>query len=378
MSIVEASIRLERSVRDILEPRIASGDELGIQVAVYWQGQCLLDLSLGWADGARTHPVTSEVRFPVFSCSKGVVASLVHRLVERGLLDLDRPVAAVWPEFAASGKGAIRLRDVLAHASGLWEVRPDLTIRDLGDRPALERWLASRPPDASCRHAYHGLTFGYLLSAIVERATGECFETLIHDLVMAPIGRPDHRFRRLSGDSAQVAELENAPPTRRVASLDLPVFRAIPLAVAPIARLYNRPEVQAIENPAAGLITTAEALARHYAALVGEVDGLRLLDPTTLEQAIAVEHAFPDPVLEHPIPKALGYFRGGEGSPVGPWPSCFGHPGAGGSLAIADSQAPLAIAFVRSRLSASAGEPDPTAQAVVRAVRSALALDALT
>ncbi len=365
---------LERVVRDILEPRIAAGTELGVQVAVYWQGSPVLDLVLGWADVARTVPVTLDVRFPVFSCSKGVVATLVHRLVARGLLGWDWTVARVWPAFAAAGKESVSVRDVLAHAAGLWEVRPDLTVKDLGERESFAAWLAARPVDRACMHAYHGLTFGYLLVEIVERATGQSFESLVRTEVLGPLRRADHRFRRAPGESWPVAELVNAPPTRRVASLDLPVFRAIPLSVAPIARLYNRPEVQAIENPAAGLFTTAETLARHYAALVGHVEGVRLLDEAILEGAVAMVHAEPDPVLEHAIPKALGWFLGGPDSPLGPWSSCFGHPGAGGSLALADRDHPFAFAFVRNRLSAGAGEPDPAAQEVLAAVRRSLGI----
>lgn len=371
---VSPRARLEQATRDALEPRLASGAELGVQVAVYWQGEPVLDLALGWADVARTRPVTREVRFPVFSCSKGVVATLVHRLVAQGVLGWDWPVARVWPAFAAAGKDHVTVRDVLAHAAGLWEVRSDLTLRDLGDREAFCAWLAARPVDATCMHAYHGLTYGYLLAEIVERAAARSFEELVREEVLGPLGRADHRFRREPDETWPVAELVNAPPTRRVASLDLPVFRAIPLSVAPVARLYNRPEVQAIENPAAGLFTTAETLARHYAALVGSVDGVRLLDEATLAGATARVHAEPDPVLEHAIPKALGWFLGGEDSPLGPWAGTFGHPGAGGSLALADLEHPFAFAFVRNRLSAGAGESDPAAQEVLASIRHILGI----
>ena len=65
----------------------------------------------------------SATRGDVLRTTKGVVATALHVLADRGLVDYDAPVARYWPEFAQAGKGAITVRQLLSHRPGLFGIR---------------------------------------------------------------------------------------------------------------------------------------------------------------------------------------------------------------------------------------------------------------
>lgn len=94
------------AVRSAFEENFGERDELGAAVTVTLRGETVVDLWGGWADAARTRPWERDTVVNMWSTTKGPTALCAHILADRGLLDLDAPVAAYWPEFAAAGEGA--------------------------------------------------------------------------------------------------------------------------------------------------------------------------------------------------------------------------------------------------------------------------------
>jgi CubicO group peptidase (beta-lactamase class C family) len=350
----------------------------GGAVCVYHRGQSVVDL-WGGARDRRGSPWRMDTMAPSFSTTKGVASTLLHRLVDRGLLDYDDRVAKHWPEFAQAGKEAITLRHVMAHQSGLYHIRQMI---DRADRMldweymvrAIERAEPVHAPGE--RTGYHGLTYGYLVGEIAQRVTGRAFTELVRDEIAAPlaldgcfIGAPTaelHRAAELirSRRSAFAPErLLTRPRVREVllrlgpcvaraakaggVQLD---FESLLDALAPrgIDRFdFDADETLRAAIPAANGLFTARALARVYAALAGggELGGVRLLSRETLERAIR-EQAQPRGRAVIPIDMRwrLGYHAvfTSRGIP----PAAFGHFGFGGSGGWADPSRELAVGLI--------------------------------
>jgi CubicO group peptidase (beta-lactamase class C family) len=336
----------------LLDRLVATGGETGVQLAVYHRGRLVFDGAAGLADSASGRPTTPETLFTAFSCSKGVVATLIHLLAERGTLAIDDPVARYWPEFAQHGKERVTLRHVLAHTSGIPQMPSPATPEAMLDWNGMAGAIAALPPlwRPGERSAYHALTFGWILGEVARRADGRSFPELVAREIADPLGIEDLYFGLPDTERDRVAVLESGPPGKRVQALDALLLKAIPIAVTPSPRVYNRDDVRRAVIPAAGGITTARSLARMYTSLIGPVDGVQLFKSARLRDATALQVYSDDPVLEEPIPKALGYFLGGPASPMGTVASRFGHPGAGGSIGFADPARHLGVAFLKNRL----------------------------
>ena len=161
--------------------------ELGAAACVYVDGRSVVDLWGGWADGARTRPWQRDTIAYTMSATKGMTASCAHRLVDRGVLDVDEPVATYWPEFAQAGKAGVTVRMLLSHQAGL----PYPTVRVPADRrfdwDTMTGALARSAPvwAPGTRSEYHGGTFGYLVGEIVRRIDGRSLDGFFRDELAA-------------------------------------------------------------------------------------------------------------------------------------------------------------------------------------------------
>ena len=145
----------------------------GGALSVYIEGQPVVDVWTGWSDRAGTQRWTADTGAMVFSATKGVASTVIHRLADRGLLSYDEPVAEYWPEFAANGKADITVSDVLRHRAGLSHLR-GVTRTELMDHLLMEQRLAAAPVDhLRGVQAYHALTYGWLLSGSGARDHGQ-------------------------------------------------------------------------------------------------------------------------------------------------------------------------------------------------------------
>jgi len=182
-------VRFE-AVRDAFASNFAAGRELGASLCIGIDGVVVADLWGGWATADRSRPWGRDTVTCAYSCTKGVVAMAVLALVARGALDLDAPVAAVWPEFAAAGKAALPLRDVLTHQAGLPAIAVKMPFGSLSDWQAMTDALAAQEPwwEPGTAHGYHGVTFGHLAGEPIRRVTGTTVRAVIERELAGPAG----------------------------------------------------------------------------------------------------------------------------------------------------------------------------------------------
>lgn len=168
------------AVRDALAASLDK-DDVGASVAVYVDGAPVVDLWGGYADEARTRPWERDTITAVWSTTKTMTALCALILADRGELDLDAPVAAYWPEFAAAGKGDVRVRHVLGHTAGLPSWDEPLTVEQLYDWPAMTALLAAQAPASKpgTVGAYHAVTQGYLAYEVIRRVTGRLLRPVL-------------------------------------------------------------------------------------------------------------------------------------------------------------------------------------------------------
>ncbi|MFA6961540.1 MAG: serine hydrolase domain-containing protein [Opitutaceae bacterium] len=359
---------VQNEVQLLFDRLVDEDKERGLQAAVYYRGELVVDAWAGTADPARGVAVSADTLFPVFSCGKGITATIIHRLVERGVLAYEQTIASVWPEFAANGKATITVGQALNHTAGLQLVPLGLGYENLGDWAAVCAAIAAMAPawTPGSQREYHAITFGWILGEAACRATGKAFDQLLEEEIRRPLGLKN-MFMGISDEvESRVAVLEEIGPEGEFPVVDY--AQSIPNWVQPLWHFMNRGDVRRACLPASNGIMTARDLARHYAALCpGGVDGVELLPPSRMKEALAKGDM---PEVEGWGPRGLGYGLGEEGAVIGRRKTCFGHGGHGGSQGFADLDHGLAVAFVRNRLRDPSGVD--TVRLLVETVRREL------
>lgn len=366
---------VQSTVQTLLDDLVSSGAERGVQAAAYLDGKLVVDAWAGVADTETGKPVDGDTLFTVFSSTKGVTSTVIHLLAERGVLDYDAPIATYWPEFAANGKERVTVRHALTHAAGIPQ-RP--TSVSPTDWEGMCREIAALTPlwEPGTQHGYHAGTFGWILGETARRADGRPIQQIVAEEIAHPLGISDALFFGISDDAeSRVATLENDASIMNApaASPDSLLGRAMPNSKEYYA-FYNTPEARRAVQPAGGGIMSARALARHYAALIGNgVDGVRLLPPERVCTATALQTNAKDVVLGLPMRRGLGYMLGGTASPMSERITAFGHAGYGGSIGFADPEYRFAFALTKNRLAFTLPEQS-TVNKVASAVRAALGI----
>ncbi|MFJ4281792.1 serine hydrolase domain-containing protein [Streptomyces massasporeus] len=374
-------------VREAFVRNFETLGDRGAAVAVYRDGQKVVDLWGGTRDVDGTAPWERGTAQVVRSATKGVAAAVLLLLHQRGQLDLDAPVGHYWPEFKARGKERVLVRHVLNHRAGLPVLDHPLTPREALDPLRGPAAVAAQAPawEPGTAHGYHALTYGWLLDELVRRVTGQSTGEWLASQVTGPLGLdlwlglPESEAGRVG----RVGRVEGAEPTgglrarpkRSVteayedpASLTRRAFAAI----SPFPD-QNDPAYRASALPATNAMATADGLARFYATLIGDTAGAtRLFTPETVELARAEESAGPDRILVVGTRFGLGYMLHGSASPF-LTPGSFGHPGRGGALGFADPETGIAFGYVTNGFRKTV-TADPRAQGLVRAVRGVLGL----
>jgi CubicO group peptidase (beta-lactamase class C family) len=346
----------QQQVQQAIDQLVESGTERGIQVAVYRNGEQVVDAVAGVADPATGRPVTSATPFYNYSIVKGATSTVAHILAERGLFGYDTPVAELWPEFGAHGKQSVTMRHVLNHSAGVPGIPLDTTPEDLCDWDKMCAAIADAELwwEPGTKIGYHAYTFGYIVGEVVRRTTGNPISRVLREDVAGPLGVADELYFGMpASEHHRLAVLEDAPGAddldMSAMPQDLPMFKAGPMTLFPTAQLGNRTDILAADIPAGGK-TSARAIARMYAALLDEVDGVRLLSPERLREATAVSASGVDAVFGMPTTWGLGYSIGLLGSTPGDTPTAFGVGGAGGSFAYGDTATGIAFALTKNRL----------------------------
>jgi len=355
-------------VHDAFTANFERHGEKGAACCIYVHGRKVVDV---W--GGTYEADTLQM---VMSSTKGVVAVAAHILAQERKLDFDAPVVEYWPEFAAEGKQTMPVRWLFSHRAGLAAIDRPLTIEDVYAWTPVVTALASQRPlwEPNSAHGYHVGTYGWLAGEVIRRITGQSVGEFVAARIARPLGL-ELWIGLPEAMEAQVAPMIASPPpapgtpvdvfTARLLDPSTLLHRAFVNPPLP-APVFNERAFHAAEIPAANGITNARSLARMYAACIGELDGIRLLEPNTVEAATRVQSAGEDLVLGYETRYATGFqlsfpFRpmAGEGS--------FGHYGMGGSVGFADPTRGIAFAYVMNQMVPS-GAVDPRTRSLVEAL----------
>jgi len=364
-------------VAEAFANNFACNNEVGAACALYHRSRCVVDIWGGLADPDTATPWQRNSLVLVFSAAKGPTVACIHRLVEAGLLDLDLPVGHYWPEFACNGKEGITTRMVLTHQAGLAAVDGDLSLDQVLDWDPVVAAIAAQAPnwEPGSQHGYHARSFGWILGELMRRITGLTLGQYLAREIAAPlglrywVGLPGGQMDRCAtlippaGGSQAIAELLGSDSlTARVMSGPSNLFA--------YDDMWNRPEMLSAEMPSSNGVGDARSLARFYAALIGEVDGVRLLGREQLAVACEQQVRGPDAVIMQETCFGLGFALQPALAP-GAGPASFGHPGAGGSLAFADPDADLGFSYVMNAMQFDP-QGDPRSRALVEAAYECL------
>ena len=360
-------------VLEAFETNFAAHGEVGAACCVYLHGKPVVDLWGGVRTPGQSEPYTADTLQMVWSTTKGVVAIAAHMLAQEGLLDFDAPVTRYWPEFAPHGKDKMPVRWLFTHQSGLAAIDSPLGMDAvLAWTPLAEALAAQRPWwEPGTAHGYHAYTYGWLAGEVIRRAAGMSVGRYLAGRIAGPlkaefwIGLPEAMAARVAPVVPQAPPAPGAAPDPLVALLMDPsslAHRAFAvLSVPPTA--YNEYPFWSAEVPAGNGIGTARALARLYAACIGEVDGIRLLDPATLARATATQARGEDLVVPYETHYGTGFqlpfpFRpmAGDGS--------FGHYGSGGSVGFAHQGLGFSFGYVMNQMRSAYGIDPRTANLV--------------
>jgi CubicO group peptidase (beta-lactamase class C family) len=354
----------------------AERDEIGATVAVTLDGVSVVDLWGGWRDEPRTLPWQRDTIVNVWSLGKAVCAVCLLRLVDRGLIDLDSPVARYWPEFAQAGKSDLPVRFLLSHQAGLPAIaRPLPPGTNLLNWQAMTEALAEQAPwwTPGTRFGYHTNTFGFLVGELVRRVDGRSIGRYIREELAEGFGidfligfgpEEDARvstwfpYRAALGEESQRPWLERDPA--ELAGIDLARMLAYRNPPSLPGADANSRTWRAAEYPSTNPHSNARALARLFGGLArdGQIDGQQLLAPETIARANTLQADGEDAILGRPNRFGLGFQLTIPGvRPLGPGAHAFGHYGNGAVLGFADPDARLGFGYVCNRAGRSWRDP---------------------
>jgi CubicO group peptidase (beta-lactamase class C family) len=340
-------------------------DEVGAGLCVQLDGVRVVDLWGGHRDAERTQPWTADTLVNAYSVGKGMVAMLVLALIERGEIALDRPVAGIWPEFAASGKSGITVRTLLAHGAGLPAVRERLPDEALYDWDRMCAALAGQAPywEPGTAHGYHVNTYGFLVGELVRRVTRRGVGEALAQIVSGPAGA-DFHCGLAARDHGRVAQVVTQLPALREeaqwalafpptgdAERDRMVWHAYfnPNGISGFGTV-NTTEWRNAAIPSTNGHGTARAVATLYSAFLrGGPPGSRWAGDGLRREATAIQADGDDRVTGRASRFGLGFQLAQPSRPIGASPRAFGHFGYGGSLGFADPDAGLAFGYLMNR-----------------------------
>jgi CubicO group peptidase (beta-lactamase class C family) len=336
-------------VREAFEKNFEEGLELGASFAAHLGDELVVDLRGGHADRKGEQPWNERTLCPIYSTTKPISALVVAMLVDKGLVDYDKPLADYWPEFGAEGKDVFTVAEALSHQAGvpgfLEPIDPDLWL----DPPALTAAVAKLKPlwGRGEGSGYHPLTWGYIAGELVRRVSGRTLGTVLREDVCAPlgidffIGTPDSEHNRCAQMMKPKEPTQFGPRNDALKAAFLTPWAAPQRGGADWRR---------VEIPSANGHGAARAVARLFSAyaLKGMIGEVQLISAATWEQLTRERVSGPDRILPGPITFAAGVMRN-ESLLYGPNPRTLWHSGWGGSGGFGDPDLGLSGGYVMNR-----------------------------
>lgn len=351
-------------VKDAFAANFADHSEVGASLAVMVEGEMVVDLWGGYADGAQTRPWERDTIVNTYSTTKGLTALCANQLIEQGKLDPEAPVAKYWPEFSQAGKEKLPVKYLLSHRAGLPAVDNMIPASEGYKWEPLVNALATQKPwwEPGTKHGYHAITFGSLVGEVVRRVSGMSVGTYVRKNIAEPLG-VDFYIGFGAERDASVADIipqpfQTPPPDHPLfAAFSNPAsmtFKAFMITPEPMTNpnFMNTREWRAAEVPAANGHGNGRSLATVYGALAngGEVNGVRLLNSDTIDEMRQEQSNGPDAVLLIPMRFGRGFFLELPEYGLTPNTTLFGHPGMGGSFGLADPEAKVGIGYAMNKM----------------------------
>jgi CubicO group peptidase (beta-lactamase class C family) len=340
-----------KPVYEAFERNFQKHGEVGAAVAVYWKGQPMVDLWGGYRDGARRLPWQPDTMVCMMSVAKGISATAMAMVFDRGLIDLYAPVARYWPEFAQAGKADITVCQALSHLAGV-PVADSAREGDIYDFDAMARALAAQAPlwPPGTTQVYHSATLGHIVGMLVKKLTRKSLGRFIREEISGPLGA-DYQIGLTAEEEARCATMIPSPN-----NLVNAAKRAAPDSVAfrswqslPASEDFNSHLWRSSEIPSVNGHGTARGVARIYAALSlgGTLDGVTLGRPSSFQELtreqLSAARSLDSDVHER---VAMAYrLNSPPHRPTGPNMSSFGHSGAGGAQSFADPEAQVGYCY---------------------------------
>ena len=364
--------QLLQRLKPLFQENFEKLGELGAAVSVWQNGKAIVDLYGGFRDAGREDPWTSDTLVLVWSATKGIGSACVLHALQEHKIKLDQRVSDLWPEFAQVGKGKITLTQLLSHQAGLCALdrRVDVLEYDAVIR-ALQAQKPLWPPGTA--HGYHARTFGFLLDELIRRIAGKTLSDYWQETFARPlnldfwIGLPEKENSRVA---TMYAARSGRPPEPKngqsgsdfYADLVTPGTLARKTFTSPYGLNaisgMNAPAIRAQPIVSFGGIGSASALAKFYSMLAngGKADGQIFFSAQTLEWMSTTLTDGVDRVFQIPTAFSAGFMKDSRNAPqrmLGPSPTSFGHPGAGGSHAFCDPENRIAFAYVMNQMEQS-------------------------
>jgi CubicO group peptidase (beta-lactamase class C family) len=347
--------RFEEVKRELAQS-LDSGEELGASIALDLDGDVVIDMWGGYRDEAHTQPWDADTITNVWSTTKTVTSLAALMLVDRGQLDVDAPVAQYWPEFAAAGKEGVLVRHLMSHMSGVSGLDQPAVVEDLYDWDKSTARFAAQAPwwEPGTASGYHALNYGHLVGEVLRRITGMSLKQFVAAEIAGPLGA-DFQIGAIESDWDRIAPVVPPPPLPfdfAALPADSPTVRTLtgPLAEAANA---NTPAWRGADIGAANGHGNARSVARILSVISrgGEVDGVRLLRPETIELIFREQANGIDVVLGVPLRLGIGY--GLPQLDILPYVPdekiCF-WGGWGGSVIIMDVGRKMTIAYMMNKM----------------------------
>lgn len=326
---------ITRQAQALLDRACRNGEECGCQLAIYYDGEPVVDIASGntLPDGSG-EPVSKDALFPLFSCGKAVLATAVLQSIDRGVFALETPVAEFWDEFRTPEKSAVTVEHILSHRAGMYILPKVSSYDELADWELMSRRTAALIPRNAPgkRCCYHPLTFGWLAGNLLVLTEKRPLDEIIRERILIPCGIENELF--FGTDPAA---------DRRFVPVD---DSAMPESPSWYATMMHNPLLRHSCIPSFNACGSARAMARFYAALAGTLPDVELLTPRTRELATATAYRDPDDKGNANYLFGLGMILAG---PMYAPARIYGHGGAAGAEGFFDRDLRWAVGFTKNR-----------------------------
>ena len=378
------------AVRDAFVRNFEEHGEVGAGFSLHVEGRKVVDIWGGVADEDSGRSYDEDTLQLVFSTTKGATATCLNLLAQRGLVDVDQPVATYWPEFAQGGKEHIPVRWLMCHKAGLPTIDKRLSLDEiLAWDPLIEALEVQEPFwEPGTQHGYHALTFGHLVGEVIRRVDGRSLGQFFAEEIANPLGlefwiglpeSEEHRVSPMIGGltpSGDDVPSELREMFQQFMGPESLLGRALSLNGAFETGSFNTRAVHAAQLGAANGITNARSLSRMYAGIIGRLDDASAAPLFTPERIAAVRErqtSGNDACLFVESVFGLGYMVSSPFSPYG-GPGSFGHAGAGGSVGFGDPENGIAVGYVMNRMMMNLSG-DPRTRGLIKAAYDAVGAD---